>query len=203
VAVPLNDDAALQLVLQNEYARVYRLQLAPGASTRAHRYDHDAVCVFLTGGLWERFAPGAPSHAARSEHGQVDFLQAGLIRGMRNTGNAVQRALLVELLQPAPQRSESNQGERSLDLGHGHIEDVLLDNSRLKATEMQIAPMMESDEDAGGHPELLVWLADGELARGSQIMRGREGEVTWVGGGTGPLHNAGMEQAHVITLEFK
>ncbi len=205
--VSLQQDLAHHLVMENQYTRVYRVELPPGASTKLHRHDHDYVSVILTNAQLEGFSPGKPRTAAQREEGQVRFTPAGLIHGSVNTGKTTFGVLVVELLKPAggDVGEPVTESEHSLDLGHGHIEDVVLNNSRVQATDLQIAPGMQTDEDAGVHPELLVWMADGELASGTsgEQLRGKKGEVSWLNADAGSLRNTGHHPAHLITVQFK
>jgi quercetin dioxygenase-like cupin family protein len=204
--VPLQQDPTHHLVLENEYVRVYRVSLAPGASTKLHRHDRDYVSVILSNAQLAGFSPGRPRESIRRQEGQVRFTPAGLIHGNTNTGTSEFRCLVVELLKPLGDKAESQQagGERALDIGHGHVEDVLLDNPRVRVTELQIAPGAGTDENAGGHPRLLVWLEGGELiAEDGEQIRGSKGELSWLRPGGGRMRNAGHHPAHVMLLEFK
>ena len=201
--VPVQQEEHHHLLMENDYVRVYRAELAPGATMKLHRHDDDYVAVYLTDAQLNESVPDKPVQRVRHEEGQVRFSPAPLTHRVTNTGNGVFRVLLVDLVKPAGGHA-SPEGEHSLDLGHGHIEDVMLDNSRVRATNVQIAPGMQTDEDAGANPQLLVWMADGELASGSgQQLRGSKGEVSWLGSNAGSLRNAGHAPAHVVTVQFK
>ena len=206
--VPVEQEQHHHLVMHNDYVRVYRAELAPGANMKLHRHDQDYVAVYLTDAELSEFVPGKPVQLVRHQSGQVRFSQAPLTHSVSNTSNEVFRVVLVELASPPAGKTGSQppaEGEHSLDLGHGHIEDVLLNNSRVQATELQIAPGMGSDEDAGAHPQLLVWMDDGEVVSGAggEPLRGKRGDVSWLNANADNLRNIGDHPAHLITLEFK
>jgi quercetin dioxygenase-like cupin family protein len=206
--VPVEQEQHHHLVMQNDSIRVYRAELASGANMKLHRHDQDYVAVYLTDAQLKEFVPGKAVQLVRHQSGQVRFSQAPLTHSVSNTSNEAFRVVLVELAKPPggkPSSQAPPEGEHSLDLGHGHIEDVLLNNSRVLATELQIAPGMETDENAGAHPRLLVWMDDGEVVSGAggEPLRGKKGDVSWLNPNAGNLRNTGDHPAHLITLEFK
>src|SRR5438270_218906 len=46
-AVPLTEEPSHHLFLQNEYVRVFKVEVAPHESTLMHQHDHDYVFVTL------------------------------------------------------------------------------------------------------------------------------------------------------------
>ncbi len=204
--IPVDQEQHHHLLMTNDYVHVYRAELASGATMKLHRHDHDYVAVYLTDAQLEEFVPGKPVHLIRHQTGQVRFSQAPLTHRVTNTGGDF-RVIVAELMKAPSGRAEnqpSPEGEHSLDLGHGHIEDVMLNNSRVQATDLQIAPGMRSDDDAGANPQLIVWVADGELASGSgEHLHGKLGDVSWLNGNSGSLQNTGSQTAHVIAVQFK
>jgi quercetin dioxygenase-like cupin family protein len=114
----------------------------------------------------------------------------------------------VEILKTSDEAAQSAK-ERALDLGHGHLEDVVVDNQQIRVTEVQILPGAETDASSGRLPQVLVSLSDAEfenIANGKSggRMKMKSGEVLWVPrGDVHTLRNAGGQLARYVAVDFK
>lgn len=195
-------------VLRNPYTRVFAVELGAGKPMQWHRHDHDYVSVVLGPAEIETQVPGQPPERSRRSEGEVHFVRGGFAHQMRNVGNTGFRSLVVEILNGG-RGHKLPEGEHTLDLGHGHSEQVLVDNPEVRVTEVEIAPGAESDQPTGELPALFVPLSDAHLERVGQGGRVEQmdlhaGSPAWTPAGKPyALRNAGRQIARLLAVEFK
>ncbi len=203
-AISVEEEPTHHLLMENSYVRVFRAELPPGASTKLHRHVYAYVSVILTKAHLEGFSPGQSRQKLERSEGEVHFTPAGLVHGVVNTGSSPFRVVIVELLKDTnAAEGAPPEAEHSLDLGHGHIEDVVLENAQVKVTDLQIAPGAQSDEYEDGKSRMLVWMDHGELLARDSKLEGQKGQVTWIGSSAGALRNEGHHAVRVMVIEIK
>jgi len=92
-----------KVLFENEYCRVWEMDLAPGESGAVHRHDHPYVLVILDG---DRIAAvPEPDSAVHGEYVEVDVrtpmvveMPPGGIETARNVGERRYYELLIEIL---------------------------------------------------------------------------------------------------------
>jgi len=100
VAVGLCRAQAPDVVLANEQVLVRRLILEPGATTPKHTHDHDHITVPLGGGKIAVVAPDGVEQRQTVADGAIRFVPSGVTHTLRNLGDAVFRAVTIDLLAP-------------------------------------------------------------------------------------------------------
>lgn len=198
-------------VLENEFVRVFNLEVAPHESTLVHRHRHDYIYVVLGPSEVENAVQGKPPVQLKFADGDARFLDGGFAHAARNLANTPFRNVTVELLQDEkahkspPPKWDEERGLSVLDKGTKEILFVK-DGVRVSEIELQPGGMIPTHHHKG--PHLLVALTDLEVrsdVEGQGPMPGhfKSGEVKWLAGGyTHTLTNAGQHSAKFVTLEF-
>ena len=96
-------DVGTKVLFENEFCRVWEMDLAPGESSAVHRHDHPYALVILDG---DRIAaipePDSPVHGeyieAEVNAPMIVELEAGGIETAKNIGEKRYYELLIEYL---------------------------------------------------------------------------------------------------------
>ena len=96
-AVPVGEEGHHQLVLENEYTRVFHVVLAPKESTLMHQHDRDYVYVMIGSSQVEVVKPGAAPTQMKLNDGDVKFTKAPLAHKVTNIGDTPFVNLTIEV----------------------------------------------------------------------------------------------------------
>ena len=96
-AVPVGEEGHHQLVLENEYTRVFHVVLAPKDSTLMHQHDRDYVYVMIGSSQVEVVKPGAAPTQMKLNDGDVKFTKGPLTHKVTNTGDTPFVNLTIEV----------------------------------------------------------------------------------------------------------
>ena len=96
-AVPVGEEGHHQLVLENEYTRVFHVTLAPKESTLMHQHDRDYVYVMIGSSQVEVVKPGAAPTQMKLNDGDVKFTKGPLAHKVTNTGDTPFVNLTIEV----------------------------------------------------------------------------------------------------------
>ena len=215
--MPLASEPHHHLLLHNEYANVYQVQVEPHDSVLLHRHDFDAISVMLDNSEVTVHTPGKPEARRKLIAGQIRLQPRGYVHSTTIEGDATYRNVTIELL--LPQEGEHN-------LCFGVIPDQPLRcsaaeaaNSRTSGNQLQF----ESDESSVnlmrvlpqqnvtiGHPQYpeLVIALDPNLATAGDRGTKRylnSGDFVWLVAGKAPefLKNNGNKESHVVVFTFR
>ena len=95
--VPVGEEGHHQLVLENEYTRVFHVVLAPKESTLMHQHDRDYVYVMIGSSQVEVMRPGASPMQMKLNDGDVKFTKAPLTHKVTNIGETPFVNLTIEV----------------------------------------------------------------------------------------------------------
>ena len=209
--VELTAEPHHHLVIENEYVRVFKVEVAPHDSTLMHSHHHDYVFITLGNAEVENAVKGKPPVILKLQDGEARFVAGNFAHVARNLADTPFRNVTIELLQdeaarktPPPKWDE----ERGLHILTGGTQDIMFvqDGVRVSETELQPGAMLPSHHHSG--PHLLVALTDLDTrsdVEGQGPMPGhlKSGDVKWLPGGyTHTLTNVGKQKAKFVTLEF-
>ncbi len=199
-----------RLILENAYTRVYDLTLPPHQATLMFRNDNDYLAVILQPGDVQNEVPGRrTSGSGHAGKGDVRFAVAPVVHRLVNKGDTIFRNITLEVLKKKPSGGKQAEPERGLDVGHGGLSDIVVDNSELRVQEVQIAPGGMLHKHTHKFPFLVVALSDADLhnfpqGKPATMAHLKAGEVRWAGPGiTHQVMNMGQQEAHFIEVEFK
>jgi quercetin dioxygenase-like cupin family protein len=209
--VEITNEGHHHLAFENEYIRVFKVEVAPQDSTLMHRHGHDYVFVILGAAQVSNEVKGKPPAELKLQDGETRFTPGGFAHIARNLAATPFRNVTIEFLQdekahgsPPPKWDE----ERGLHVLEGGTQEILFvqDGARVTEVELQPGGMMPSHHHNG--PHLLVAVTDLEMrsdVEGQGPMPGhfKSGDAKWLPGDyTHTLTNVGKQTAKFVTVEF-
>jgi quercetin dioxygenase-like cupin family protein len=210
-AVDITAEPHHHVVLQNQYVRVFKVELAPRDQIQMHRHDHDYVFVTVGDSEIENDVAGKPPATLKLQDGDTRFLPGGFSHVVKDLANTPFRNVTVEFLQDEKARKTPSakwEEERGVDILEGGTQDILFVKDGVRVTDVQLQPGASIPKHRHAGPHLVVSLSDYELrsdvvGKSSKTMQQKTGDVSWVPGGyTHTLTNSGKQSARFITLEF-
>jgi quercetin dioxygenase-like cupin family protein len=210
-AVDITAEPHHHVVLQNQYVRVFKVELAPRDQIQMHRHDHDYVFVTVGATEIENDVAGKPPATLKLQDVDTRFLPGGFSHVVKNLANTPFRNVTVEFLQDEKARKTPSAKwgeERGVDILEGGTQDILFVKDGVRVTDVQLQPGASIPKHRHAGPHLVVSLSDYELrsdvvGKSSKTMQQKTGDVSWVPGGyTHTLTNSGKQSARFITLEF-
>jgi hypothetical protein len=216
-AVPITSEPHHHLVLENEYVKVYHVEVAPHESTLLYRHDHDYVYIPIGDALVTSAVPGKPEVHLKLTDGQAGLSRGGFAHVARNDADTPFRNVTIELLRP--------QGElRNLCLQVVTNEPLACPSTQAAAATHTDWPEFETDETrviltrvmphqnvnlSDAHwEELIVALDPAGIA--FAVGKGPErllhpGDCMWLGrdGVARLFKNYGDKEARFITLQMQ
>ena len=198
------------LVLENEYVRVFKVEVAPHGSTLVHRHRHDYIYVMLGDAHLSNEVEGKPPVDIKLADGEARFTAGDFAHSVKNLSDQPFRNVTVELLEGDKTRREASRwpeesGEKTFAGGSSKI---LFVKDGVRVSEVNLSPGTVVPRHYHDGPHLLVAISDLELRsdiEGKEPVQGKlkAGEVKWLPGGyTHTLTNVGDSPARFVTLEF-
>ena len=210
--VELTAEPSHHLFLENEYLRVFKVEVGPHSQTLMHRHRHDYLFVTLGASEVENDVAGKPPVTLKLQDGETRFSPGNFAHIAKNLSDTPFRNVTIEFLKDEeakktlPPKWDEERGLHVFDGGTQHIMFVQ-DGVRVSEIELRPGATLPKHHHAG--PHLLAAVSDLELrsdVEGQGPMPGhfKSGDVKWLPGGyTHTLTNVGKEPAKLITLEFQ
>ena len=209
--VEMTAEPAHHLALQNQYVRVFQVEVAPHAATLLHVHHHDYVFVTLGLSRISNEVLGKPPIVLPLQEGEVRATDGNFAHLARNVATTPFRNVTIEFLQDEKARSSPPAAwddDRSLQVLHGGTQQILFvkDGVRVSETELQVAGSVPRHHHA--HPHLVVAVTDLNLrndvvGKGVSNVEMKSGDIKWIDAGvTHSLTNVGAGTAKFVTLEF-
>lgn len=197
------------LVLQNQYTRVFQVEVPPHASTQMHLHRHSYLFVNLGQAEIENDVQGKPPVRMKLPEGETEFAPGPFAHVIKNVGDTPFRNVTIEILRPPSTQEQSVPRERGLSVDSGLMIDTLYDTAQVRVSEFQLNPGAHVDIRQDKWPHLLVAVSDLKLRDQRPTGRGvdlnqKAGDISWSQGGHAhTFTNLGLQQAHWIDVEFK
>jgi quercetin dioxygenase-like cupin family protein len=220
-AVAITDEPSHHLIIQNQYVRAFKVEVAPHSATRLHQHDHDYLFVTLGDSKVSNQVAGKPAVTLELKDGETHFVRGGFAHVAENLSAQPFRNITIELLQPVP-------GEvTTCDISHqpcgmvtgetcavGGLVQCATTQTMLRSAQFQVKmTTIPSGLSTARHthagPHLAVALTDLDLrndveGKPSVQIHQKAGDVVWVTGGfTHTLTNLGAHAARLVAIEFQ
>ena len=198
------------LVLENEFVRVFKVEVPPGAVTLLHRHRHDYVFVTLGNAHVSNQVEGKPAVDVTLTDGEARFVPGNFAHVARNLSEQPFRNVTIELMQDeklrvAPSGWPEENREKTFPGGHSRIVSVK-DGVRVSEVDLDPGAVVPSHHHDG--PHLLIAVTGLDLrsevqGQGPASGKFKIGDVIWIpGGDTHTITNIGKDAAIFVTVEF-
>ena len=202
--VPIEQEPAHRLVLQNEHVRVFEVWLPPGDATLWHEHRHDGASVRLTDATVEDQPKDGEAETIGLHRGEVTYgaTPSARIHRVRNVGETTFHIVYVDLLTPH---------EVSTDRAITAAPDprVVIENDRVRALRRNLAPGESTDMHVHASRGVGVPVNTGRLEISSpegatRSVEVKAGAVQWIEAGTTHrLKNVGDAGIEIVDIELK
>ena len=198
------------LALDNEYLRVFKVEVAPHAATLMHRHRHDYVFVTLGDAHISNEVDGKVPVEREVRYGDTRFAPGNFAHIARNLADTPFRNVTIEIMQDekmraAPSAWPEESGEKTFPGGHRKILFVK-DGVRVSEVNLDAGATVPSHHHNG--PHLVVAVSDLDLrsdveGHGPMPTKLTAGDIKWLPGGyTHTVTNTGDHAARLVTVEF-
>ncbi len=208
--VEITSEPSHHLALENEFVRVFKVEVAPHAATQMHRHRHDYLFVTLGDSRVSNEVEGKSPVELRLADGDTHFAAGNFAHIARNLADTPFRNVTIEILQeeklhvaPSPWKEES--GEQAWVGGR---KKILFVQDRVRVSEVNLDPGTTVPSHHHHGPHLLVAVSDLDLRDNAEgktpiPLRLKTGDIQWLPDGyTHSLTNAGTRPARWVMVEF-
>ena len=209
-AVEITAEPSHHQILQNDYVRVFYVEVPPHSTTQLHWHRRDYFYVSLGASNLVNQVIGKQPANLKLQDGETRFTPGNFAHVVKNLSDQPFRNVTVEFLKdeqahktPPPKWDE----ERALHVHHNGTQEVMFVQDGVRVSDFQLQPggMVHNQHHPG--PRLIVAVTDVDIrssaAGKSTPIQLMPGEVKWLKGGTTDmLMNAGKNSVRWITLEF-
>ena len=209
--VEITAEPSHHLALENEFVRVFQVEVAPNTATLLHRHRHDYLFVTLGDSHVANEVADKPPVDLKLTDGETRFTPGNFAHVARNLSDRAFRNVTIELMQddklrtaPSPWPMEG--GDK--DFSGGSVKVLFIrDGARASVINLQPGATVPSHHHDG--PHLLVAISDLDIrsdvdGMGPMPGKFKSGDVKWLPGGyTHTLTNVGTSPAKFVTVEFK
>lgn len=203
-AVPVAQDPAHRLVLQNEQVRVFEVWLPAGDTTLWHEHLHDGASVRLTDAIVEDQPPAGKAETIHLHRGEVAYgaTPTARIHRVRNVGEMTFHNVYIELLMP----QDASTGRAVTAAPDPR---VVTENDRVRALRRILAPGESTDMHVHVSRGVGVPVTAGRLEistpeGATRSVEVKAGAVQWIEAGTTHrLKNIGDTDIEIVDVELK
>jgi quercetin dioxygenase-like cupin family protein len=207
---------ATRVILENDDVRVWEMDLAPGEVCGLHRHTLDYVLFILSGANIGVQSPGRKPYSFNVKARGTYFVPAGGVESAHNVGQTRFFEALFELKRAARKGAE-NLGFAGCEAVAGREPEpgviTILDNDRVRVSEMTLAPGGESPVHRWAH-DAVAYVAEGSEMKivehdgGADEQARREplapGHAHWYARGSARgFRNLGTGRFRQVIVELK
>jgi len=208
--VEITAEPSHHLVVDNDYVRVFQVEVAHHAATLMHRHRHDYIFVTLGDSHLSNEVESKPPVEVKFADGETRFAPGNFAHIARNLSDQPFRNVTIELMQDeklrqTPSHWPDESSEKNFPGGRSKI---LFVKDGVRVSEVNLEPGAMTPSHHYDAPHLLVAVTDLEVrsdVEGMGPMPGKfkSGDVKWLPGGyTHTMTNVGKSPARFVTVEF-
>jgi beta-alanine degradation protein BauB len=203
-AVPIEQEPAHRLILQNEAIRVFEVWLPPGAVSLWHVHRHDGISVRVADATIADEPKDGQPEEFRLRRGAVTYgaHATALTHRVRNVGETAFRNVYIELL---PDR-DAGQDRPATAASDRPAE---FENERVRALRRVLAPGESTTMHTHPSSGVAVLVTAGQLEisppdGAARSLDVKAGAIQWLDSGTRhQLKNVGAAPIEIIDIELK
>jgi quercetin dioxygenase-like cupin family protein len=213
--VPIDQEPDHHFVLDNEYTRVFSVEVPVGQQTLMHEHKNDYIFVCIGDADVSNMPEGRDPVRLQLEDGCASFVKAPLTHIAKNLADKPFRNVTIEILKQG--EVEGSQTRLITTTTRDLSTRGLIDNSKVLANEITLQPDGVIRAHTHTRPHLVVALTELHLVStpysAPDLLPARSpakrldvpsGTVQWVPAGTThSVANAGPREARFVTVEFK
>ncbi len=166
-AIDVSAEPSHHVVLENDYVRVLKVEIAPQTATLLHRHSHDYVYVALGDSHFSNEVEGKPPVDVSVADGEVRFTQGNFAHVVKNLMDQPFRVVAVEFMQGDKLRHTSSYWpeESAEKLFPGGSRKILFVKDGVRVSEFNLAPGAAVPSYHYPGPHLTIALIDLDLRR--------------------------------------
>lgn len=202
------------LAFENQYVRVFRVEVPPNRPTLLHRHRHDYIFVTLGASEVSNQVQGKPAVALKLADGEARMVEGGFAHVATNLAPTPFRNLTIEILPAGKRRAFARRNrkpawERGLEvLDQGTVHTLFVKDG-LRATDVELPPGGALPQHTHTGPHLVIAVTDLEVrseAKGKPavVIRKQAGEFDWMPAGVRhTITNTGKAGIRFVSIEFR
>jgi quercetin dioxygenase-like cupin family protein len=214
--VEITNEPHHHLTFENQYVRVFNVQVDPNTQTGMHRHRHDYFAVNLGDAEISNTVQGKPAVTVKLHDGDTIFASGNFAHYVGDLGPQPFRNVTIEILPDESLRNSAASGKIQWDEDRGlaildrGTKEILFVKDGVRVTEFQLQPGCIVPAHRYSGPHLLIAVTDFELQEDD--LRGdikplpahfQSGDHKWLPAGySHVLTNTGTHSAKFVTLEF-
>jgi quercetin dioxygenase-like cupin family protein len=203
-AVPIEQEPAHRVVLQNEHVRAFEVWLPRGEGTLWHVHRHDGISVRLADATIEDQPKDGQARTMRLRRGAVAYgaTPTALTHRVRNVGESTFHNIYIELL-------PDHDGDSGRPVATASDRQVELENERVRALRRILAPGESTAMHTHASSGVAVLVTEGRLEvsdpkGAARTLDVKAGAVQWIDSGTThTLKNVGDSPLEIVDIELK
>jgi quercetin dioxygenase-like cupin family protein len=206
--VEITSEPAHHLAIENDYVRVFQVEVPPHQSTLLHRHRHDYIFVTLGATEISNEVEGKQAAQVKLADGETRFTEGNFAHVARNLSDQPFRNVTIEFMQDGQMRSAASQwaddvSEETLPGGHRKTLFVK-DGARVSSVELEPGGRLPGEKFV--RPTLIVGTTYGQLSNGRTHREElTPGGLLWsYGKSPSSLEktNVGTKPARFVMIEF-
>ncbi|MFY9978143.1 MAG: hypothetical protein WAK22_07915, partial [Candidatus Sulfotelmatobacter sp.] len=144
--VEITNEPHHHLTFENQYVRVFNVQVDPNTQTETHLHRHDYISITLGDAEISNDVVSKPTVTTKLPDGDVRFVSGGFAHYVRDLGPQPFRNVTIELLQDQALRNSAAAGkfhwdeDRGLDVLNKGTKDILFVKDGVRVTEFELQP---------------------------------------------------------------
>jgi uncharacterized Zn-binding protein involved in type VI secretion len=214
--ITMDEEPHHHLVLQNDYVKVFNVEVSPGDSIVLHRHDEDTVAIAIGDQVVTVGIPGKPDVHSKNADAQVRLQRSGYMHSTRVDGDTPYHTVAVELLRPQTNfhnvcgevlvGQPLNCSPSAKEDSSGFSSETLLESGETEVRLVRVHPHQTVSPGNFPFAAVIVALDPATIPSGSPKRKGRflqAGEFVWLESRHGrPYLNQGDNDARFIEIRF-
>jgi hypothetical protein len=218
--VEITNEPHHHLTFENQYVRVFNVEVDSGSQTLTHWHHHDYIAITLGDAEIANTVKDKPTVTVKLPDGDVRFAPGNFAHYVRDLGPGPFRNVTIEILQDESLRNAAAEGkiqwdeERGLDILDRGTKQTMFVKDGIRVSEFELQPGGVAPMYHHVGPHLLIALTDLDIRndvksdsasgpQGPTSIQLKSGDHKWFPAGySNSITNTGSVQAKFMTLEF-